>query len=157
MQLDDVFPNGLGRVRVVKLDASFECSILRGARRALGGAYLRVIGTEIASKWASQLCCRPLWLSHILRHIGAPTLDSRGPNERIQYGPWNVESCLWGDRSENTYFARPARPVSPSTSAGICAASSSSRRSPTTASAWSTSRYGAAAGGLGNRTWPWLS
>ena len=43
----------------------------------------------------------------MLRHIGAPSLDSRGPNERIQYGPWNV-SCLWGDRSENTCFARPA-------------------------------------------------
>ena len=72
LPLDEVFPLGLGGVRLLKLDAQgYECKILDGLARAraLGPpsiAGLTVVA-ELASGWLSAQCCGMQWLQTLMR------------------------------------------------------------------------------------------
>lgn len=110
--LSQVFPHGLGGVRAIKLDTQgHECHVLMGARAALAqpsSHRVQLVTTEVAAKMLRARCCRPLWLTHLMRTaIGTPPT---APIERLtrpgfQYGTFNV-SCLGAYADENTCIAR---------------------------------------------------
>ena len=123
--LDDLFPNGFGRVRHLKVDVQgFECKVVRGMWRAISRSpALQTVVVEVAALWLKAQCCHSVWLLHMLRHLGGPPQLvglSRGttnkelygalPPGRV-YGSWNV-SCISGlsERGKNletTCITRP--------------------------------------------------
>ena len=69
-RLDDIFPDGLGATRLVKLDTQgFECKIMQGARRALGSSRsVQAIVAEVSPVLHAHCCFQ----SHL---IGRMRLD----------------------------------------------------------------------------------
>ena len=67
--IDDLFPDGLGAVALIKMDVQgFECNVLRGARIALARSRrLQAIFAELSALWLNAQCCAQLSLVHLLK------------------------------------------------------------------------------------------
>ena len=100
LPLDQIFPNGLGDVRMIKLDVQgYECKVLQGAAQTIARAQrLSALVTEVDPTLLRAQCCGRRWLTlHLLRmyHI---------PRSRLA---WNV-TCTrtYRDHVQVTCVAR---------------------------------------------------
>ena len=83
--LDNIFPEGIGDVRVMKLDTQgFECRVLEGAKRVMSSSSrLEVVAVEVADRWLYKQCCRPVWLLHLLQVSMNWTVSCSGGAARL--------------------------------------------------------------------------
>jgi len=76
LPLQVLFPHGLGRTRIVKIDTQgFECKVVQGAWGALqhpSTRYAEVVVAEVARQHLHAHCCSPAVLVHLMRMIGVP-------------------------------------------------------------------------------------
>ena len=68
LPLDDLFPEGLGCARLMKLDVQgFECRVMAGAKRALRTSRLRAVVAEVTPAALSAQCCSAAYLKEQLQ------------------------------------------------------------------------------------------
>jgi hypothetical protein len=68
LPLDDVFPDGFGCARLMKLDVQgFECRVMAGAKRALRTSRLRAVVAEVTPAALSAQCCSAAYLKEQLQ------------------------------------------------------------------------------------------
>jgi FkbM family methyltransferase len=130
LPLSTIFPSGLGKVRLLKIDTQgYECHVLHGALATLRHKRSRVeiIVTEIARSHLMAQCCKPAWVTHLLRGIGVASVNAStgwtpSSNAVGLYGKqlprtgppdgyaWNVSCDGQGEfAEERTCLARPWR------------------------------------------------
>ena len=113
VRLDDVFPLGLGDVRLIKLDVQgSECAVLQGARatlsqprRTYSSHRLSGIVSEVASGWLRAQCCGRRWLTHLLhvdsRRVGDGAVEPWAVSCTRRNGPGGEATCVSRMRGSN--------------------------------------------------------
>ena len=116
LPLDTIFPNGLRRLRQMKLDVQgFECKVLGGGERLLTSAkspHLSVITSEVAANWLVAQCCGVRWLKHAMTPEGMwrtctrkhgtdfTCVSRRKPSTWPISSPWPPTMLTGGERTE---------------------------------------------------------
>ena len=91
--LHELFPNGLGGIRAVKVDTQgYECQVLLGSIEALRHTQSRVeaLVTEVARKHLAAHCCTPAILTHLMRAIGVPEALVGQPSNSSSFVPHSM-------------------------------------------------------------------
>ena len=101
LPLDNVFPEGLGCARLMKLDVQgFECKVMAGAKRVLRTSRLRAVVAEVTPAALSAQCCSAAYLKEQLQVQPDWNVSCTSHEVCLGRGPGaKAMPRLWGEKA----------------------------------------------------------